>query len=189
MKKLFIAMLLISSNTLAQKSNAEANFIIEPNEPSYGGLFSYDYFLHQSPKHYRLSTGIFENFIRTNETVEDEGTTGHTFSNELGLQITNELTFLEKQQLYFNLSAYGGWGFRKTAVTLSYPDLNVNKDYKTSYHHFAAGLIIRAGYLFNGKWGPQFLIKYDFSRVMDKYRNVLGEKPGFIYGFGVSYSF
>ncbi len=189
MKKLLIALLLISSSVFAQTSNIEANFIIEPNEPSYGGIISCNYYLYQSSQHYRLSTGIYGDFIRTNETVEDEGTTGHTFANQFGLQVTNELTFFQKKQLFFNLSAYGGWGFRETKVNLKYPDLNVDRDYSTNYHHFAAGLIFRTGYLFNGKWGPQFIIKYDFSRVMDEYRNILGEKPGFIYGFGLTYSF
>lgn len=189
MRTLIILILLISSKSFAQNSKIEANFIIEPNEPSYGSLISYNYDLYKSSKHYRLSSGVYGDFIRTNETVDDEGTAGYTFSSQLGLQLTNEFRFLKKEQLFLNMSAYGGWGYRETKVNLSYPQLNVNSDYATSYNHFAAGLIFRSGYRFSNNLGAQFLIKYDFSRVLDKYRNVLGEKPGFIYGFGLTYSF
>ena len=98
-------------------------------------------------------------YLQTNESVEDEGTTGKTTASHLGALFTGELRFLKKQNLYFNTSVYTGWGYRKTAVNLEYPDYGINKDYEESYHALIFGLDSRIGYRLNNKLGAQFYIK------------------------------
>ncbi len=177
-----------AQDTITPTSIIEANFIIEPQEPSFGFQFGYQHQILSATNWFTFYAGAFNSFLRTNETVEDEGTTGQTIENCLGGSATGEFRFLKKRNLFFNVSVISGWGFRKTSVNLKYPLYNIDRDYVEDYHFLKLGVDSRVGYRFNNNWGIQFIAKYDFSRMADKYRNILGEKPGFIYGFGLTYN-
>lgn len=195
MKKIFIiaitcffALNSLGQDSIPPTSIVETNIIIEPQEPSYGFQVAYHHKISKTNNRYAFYAGAFESFLRTNEDVEDEGTTGQTIENNLGGLITGELRFLKKRKLFFNVSVLSGWGYRKTNVNLNYPLYGIDRDYVEDYHYLKLGVDSRVGYRWKNTWGIQFIAKYDFSRVVDKYRNILGEKPGFIYGFGLTYN-
>lgn len=181
-------MKIFGQDSIPPSYSTEVNFITEPQEPSYGLQLLYQQKISKSNGQFALYGGGFESFLRTNENVSDEGTKGHTFENNLGGLITGELRFLKKRNLFFNVSALTGWGYRKTKVNLHYPDYKINVDYTEDYHYLKLAVDSKVGYRLKNIWGIHFIAKYDFSRIADQYRNILGEKPGFIYGLGLTYN-
>jgi hypothetical protein len=170
------------------KSFIEINRLIEPNEPSYGYMGSYQRQIFYPKSYFVLHAGIFNSFLITDETVEREGTTGETFANQLGTMLTAEFRFLKNKNLFVSLSIHTGWGYRNTNVDLKYADYNIDRNYQESYHHLLLGQDARVGFRWKNKWGIQFFIRNDLSRLVDAHRNILGEKPAFIYGYGLTYS-
>lgn len=179
---------LFSQDSTPPNSIIETNFLIEPGEPSYGFHTGYQHKVLEPSKLFVFYLGAYESFLRTNENVDDEGTAGQTIANGLGGMLTGELRFFKNRNVFYNASIHSGWGYRKTSVNLNYPYYNINSDYEEDYHFMMLGVDMRAGYRWKNKWGVQFIARYDFSRIADQYRNVLGEKPGFIYGFGITYN-
>ncbi|MEQ8473059.1 MAG: hypothetical protein RIC35_17830 [Marinoscillum sp.] len=180
---LLLNLSLIAQDRISPSSILEANFLIEV-EPSFGFQTSYQRSISKPRKFYAFYAGLSELYLRTDETYKEEGTTGHTNANVFAGIITGELQFLKKKNLFFNTSIYLGWGYRQTKVRLQYPAYNIDRRYNESYHLLATGIDARIGYRFKNKWGVQAFAREDFSRMVDKYRAILGEKPGFIYGFG-----
>jgi len=184
----FFTLNAFGQDSIPPTSIVEANFITEPQEPSYGVQVGYQHKISNANNRYAFYAGAFESFLRTNEDVADEGTTGQTVENGVGGLITGELRFLQERNLFFNVSIHSGWGYRKTSVNLSYTLYDIDRNYVEEYHYLKLGVDSRVGYRWKNTWGIQFIARYDFSRIVDKYRNILGEKPGFIYGFGMTYN-
>lgn len=178
------------SDTLTQysKDQVQANYIMQIGASnSYGLNLEYNRELHLGKKGgYKLYAGAFnEFFVSIEEDIE--GMSGNTTSNQLGLTLTNQFNFFKKKKVYLANTLYAGWGRRRTKTTYKNDVYNINRDYQVSNNYLAFGTYMKAGYQINPKLGVHLIGKIDFSRLIDEYEPKLLERPGFMYGAGLTY--
>lgn len=173
------------------RQQVQANYLTEfsANGNRYGLSLGYDYQLYAtSSEWYRFLIGAFDEcFIKDERDID--GITGTTLSNQLGLSLTNQFRFLNKRQLYLNISPLVGWGFRRTSANYTNPAYQIDRDRESSYQFLALGVYWAVGYQLNEQFSLQAIGKTDLSRLISAYAPTAFERPGFLYGVGLTYRF
>lgn len=138
-------------------------------------------------KAYQLSLGLVEEFF-----VKDErdlsGITGNTFSNILGLTLSNKFAIPVIEKLSVANTIYAGWGHRNTEASYVNEAFGIDRARQSSFNYFAFGAYWKLAYQFREKLSVQAIGKTDFSRLVDSYEPTIFERPGFMYGLGLAYT-
>jgi hypothetical protein len=172
------------------KREIQINYLTEfdVNGNRYGLAMEINQFIvNKNQKNYSLKAGIFNEFFVKNEK-DIEGISGNTFSNQLGLTLSNSLTLLKSRKLLFSNTLYTGWGFRRTKANYINKSFNIDRDFSSQYSYLALGMYWKLGWQLKEKWALQLIGKTDFSRVFGPYEATLFERPGFMYGIGFIYN-
>ena len=185
-----VANSLFSQDVEVIRHEFQANYLMEfdVNGNRYGLQFEYNKPIFQSANDgYRLSVGGLNEFFFKDERDID-GIAGSTISNILGTSISNSVFFLKNRKLFFTNTLYAGWGYRRTKANYTNEQFNIDRDYEGSFNYFAFGAYWKLGYRMKDQLSIQAIGKTDLSRLIDQYEPTIFERPGFMYGLGISFS-
>lgn len=176
--------------TFNSKHEFQLNYLTEfsANGNRYGFMLGYNKaILSNSSQSYQLGIGVINEFFVKDER-DIEGITGNTLSNIVGISVSNKFFLLKNQKLYTANTLYAGWGHRKTDANYQNQLYDINRDYQSTVNYFALGAYWSFGYKATPTISVQAIGKTDFSRLVDKYEPTIFERPGFMYGIGITYA-
>jgi len=167
----------VQINTFMDFSVNRYGFQAEYNKPIFIG----------DNQGYQFGTGAFNEFFIISYEGNREGYSGNTISNILGITASNSLNILKNRRLYISNTIYVGWGYRRTKINYTNLLYDIDRNFQSSYNYFALGAYWKLGYRFRENLGVHLIGKTDFSRLIDKYEPVFLQRPGFMYGIGITY--
>jgi hypothetical protein len=182
----------ILTSACAQNLDAP-NFQVHPllelsgNGNRYGLQLEYQRPLSPGKGKFTQHWGVFNESFRKSET-DIEGMSGYTFSNQLGASLSHHFQWEKTSRWYLANTLYAGWGYRYTQANYQNDRYQINRDYTRTRHYFALGMYWKAGYHLSPKLAVQAIGKTDFSRLIDRYEATIFERPGFMYGLGIQYT-
>lgn len=166
---------------------ANAGFKFSPNGHTYGLLIdiSKPFYMNKNGN-ILLSGGLQEDFQIQLEGGF-EGASGSTIRNGLHLTFGSSFYFLKSKKLFFTIKLFGGWSYKSTNMGIDNEELDIHRSYSDSYHYFARGVFLQAGYAVKQNVVLSAFLKADLRRLTDG--DGISEFPDLLYGIGVAKRF